>query len=307
MREMVDARVYIADNGFKPEYLHFLEEKMRASCPNSGFKAKPHIESCVKALKKDWTTIDDILTGVRHGCNGLDMSMELIRLSPPMIISSKQKSGAANVSTIMTIVVDLSDSESGEPNIVNVADSSGTRPARSEMPEASSKGQKGLSSDSLTTIGDYMLQAVEVIAVKIGKSTTEITKAILDDKGRRKAVVLALEEVRLTPHIAQDGRRGCSQRLCECEVVIFCSGNLGIDNPDALDTVKKMVVPQSKEQYLGHGTVLESGTSRGRSGIFGDFGVRFECRRCEEDDEARILSTHDVNKMKKFGSLARMM
>ncbi|KAK9129566.1 hypothetical protein Sjap_010053 [Stephania japonica] len=70
MREMVDAGVYKADNGFKPGYLHFLEEKMRASCPSSGFKAKPHIESRVKTLKKDWTTVHDILTGVRHGCSG---------------------------------------------------------------------------------------------------------------------------------------------------------------------------------------------------------------------------------------------
>ncbi|KAK9091378.1 hypothetical protein Sjap_024555 [Stephania japonica] len=42
MREMVEAAVYKADNGFNPGYLHFLEEKMMASCPSSGFKAKPH-------------------------------------------------------------------------------------------------------------------------------------------------------------------------------------------------------------------------------------------------------------------------
>ncbi|KAK9137408.1 hypothetical protein Sjap_008002 [Stephania japonica] len=69
MREMVEAGVYKADNDFKLVYLHFLDEKMRASCPSFGFKAKPHIESCVKTLKKDWTVVH-ILTGARHGCSG---------------------------------------------------------------------------------------------------------------------------------------------------------------------------------------------------------------------------------------------
>ncbi|KAK9152851.1 hypothetical protein Sjap_000331 [Stephania japonica] len=63
--------------------------------------------------------------------------------------------------------VDLNDSESGGPNTVNVADSSCTRPVRSETPETSSKGRKRLSSDSRTTIRDYMLQAAKVMAVEI--------------------------------------------------------------------------------------------------------------------------------------------
>ncbi|KAK9145148.1 hypothetical protein Sjap_005051 [Stephania japonica] len=110
-------------------------------------------------------------------------------------------------------VADLSDSESGGPNTVNVADSSGTKSVRSETPETSSKGQKRLSSDSSTTIGDYMLQVAEVMAIEIGKSTIKITKVILDDKDRREAVVAALEElygILKGPYMQQSWRKEMS-------------------------------------------------------------------------------------------------
>ncbi|KAK9103128.1 hypothetical protein Sjap_020382 [Stephania japonica] len=230
MREMVEAGVYKVDNGFKPRYLHFLEKKMRASCPSFRFKAKSHIESRVKTLKKDWTTVHYILTNVRHGCSGFgyDNGTNTIVASDDVwvdyiknfleagkwrgkhfyyyneccyIFGNDKATGGDACSAANYFdpanedVADLSDSESGGPNTVNVADSSGTRPVRLETPETSSKGRKQLSSDSRTTIGDYMLQAAEVMAVEIRKSTIEIAKAILDDKDRREAVVAALEEV----------------------------------------------------------------------------------------------------------------
>ncbi|KAK9116440.1 hypothetical protein Sjap_015387 [Stephania japonica] len=213
MREMVDAGVYKADNGFKPGYLHFLEEKMRASCPSSGFKAKPHIESRVKTLKKDWTTVHDILTGVRHGCSGFgydngtntivasdDVWVDYIKNFPEAekwcgkrfyycdeccyifgndrATGEEAHSAADYLNPTNEFVADLSDSESGGPNTVNIVDSSGTRLVRSETPEAT-----------------------KVMAVEIGKSTIEIAKAILDDKDRREAVVAALEEVYGIPPI----------------------------------------------------------------------------------------------------------
>ncbi|KAK9109955.1 hypothetical protein Sjap_018015 [Stephania japonica] len=236
MREMVEAGVYKADNGFKPGYLHFLEEKMRASCSSSGFKAKPHIESRVKTLKKDWTTVHDILTGARNGCSGFgydngtnmiiasdDVWVDYIKNFPEVekwrgkrfyyydeccyifgndrATGEDARSGADYLNIANEDVADLSDSESGGPNTVNVADSSSTRPVHSETPETRSKGGKRLSSDSRTTIGDYMLQAAEVMAAEIGKSTIEIAKAILDDKDRHEAVVAALEEVYGIPPI----------------------------------------------------------------------------------------------------------
>ncbi|KAK9145530.1 hypothetical protein Sjap_005433 [Stephania japonica] len=205
---------------------------MRASFPSSGFKAKPHIESRITTLKKDWTTIHDILAGVRHGCSGFgydngtntivasdDVWVDYIKAGKwrgkrfyyydeccyifgnDRATGEDAHSAADYLGPANEYVADLSDSESGGPNTVNVADSFGTRPVRSKTPETSSKGRKRLSSDSRATIGDYMLQAAEVMAVEIGKSTIEIAKAILDDKDRREAAVAALEEVYDIPPI----------------------------------------------------------------------------------------------------------
>lgn len=54
LREMVNVGTCKADNGFKSDYLGFLEDKLQASLPNSGLKARPHIESRMKTLKKDF-------------------------------------------------------------------------------------------------------------------------------------------------------------------------------------------------------------------------------------------------------------
>ncbi|KAK9153546.1 hypothetical protein Sjap_001026 [Stephania japonica] len=183
MREMVEAGVYKADNGFKPGYLHFLEEKMRASCPSFGFKAKPHIDGF----------------GYDNGTNTIvafdDVWVDYIKNFPEAekwrgkrfyyydeccyifgndrATGEDARSAADYLDPANEDVADLSESESGGPNTMNVADSSGTRPVRSETPETR----------------------------KIGKSTIEIAKAILDDKDRREAVVAALEEVYGIPPI----------------------------------------------------------------------------------------------------------
>ncbi|KAL0411393.1 UNVERIFIED_CONTAM: hypothetical protein Slati_3729000 [Sesamum latifolium] len=61
--DMVNAGAYKAENGFKPGYLNYVEEKMQVSLPNSGLKAKPHIESRIKTLRRDFNIVYDMLNG----------------------------------------------------------------------------------------------------------------------------------------------------------------------------------------------------------------------------------------------------
>ncbi|KAK9083020.1 hypothetical protein Scep_029491 [Stephania cephalantha] len=70
MYKMVGLGVYKCDNGFKPEYLNHSKEMLKISCPTSGIKAKPHIESKVKVLKKQWSKVNDMITGIKHGYSG---------------------------------------------------------------------------------------------------------------------------------------------------------------------------------------------------------------------------------------------
>ncbi|KAK9128576.1 hypothetical protein Syun_017373 [Stephania yunnanensis] len=67
---MVSLGVYKCDNGFKPGYLNHLEEMLRKSCPTSGIKVKPHIESKVNVLKRQWSMVNDMIMGIKHGFSG---------------------------------------------------------------------------------------------------------------------------------------------------------------------------------------------------------------------------------------------
>lgn len=51
------------DKGFKDGYLSHLEQVLKESLPKSGILGKPHIESKIKVMKKDWQVVHDILNG----------------------------------------------------------------------------------------------------------------------------------------------------------------------------------------------------------------------------------------------------
>ncbi|KAI3679700.1 hypothetical protein L2E82_51101 [Cichorium intybus] len=52
------------DKGFKAGYLSHLEQVLKESLPKSGILGKPHIESKIKVMKKDWQVVHDILNGL---------------------------------------------------------------------------------------------------------------------------------------------------------------------------------------------------------------------------------------------------
>lgn len=60
--DMVNIGTYKAENGFKPGYLGHLEGALKRTLPDSGLKAKPHIESRIKTLKGQFTIVYDMLT-----------------------------------------------------------------------------------------------------------------------------------------------------------------------------------------------------------------------------------------------------
>nr|XP_043624671.1 uncharacterized protein At2g29880-like [Erigeron canadensis] len=58
---MVNTGGYKADNGFRSGYLTHLEAALKVSLPESGLLGKPHIESRIKTMKKDWQAVFDML------------------------------------------------------------------------------------------------------------------------------------------------------------------------------------------------------------------------------------------------------
>ena len=51
-----------SDNGFKHGFFGAVETRLAVSLPNSGIKAKPHIESRIKTLKSDWSAVHDMMS-----------------------------------------------------------------------------------------------------------------------------------------------------------------------------------------------------------------------------------------------------
>ncbi|KAK9082436.1 hypothetical protein Syun_031178 [Stephania yunnanensis] len=47
-----------------------VKEALKTTCPNSEIKARPHIESRLKSLKKDWFIVNDMICDIRHGISG---------------------------------------------------------------------------------------------------------------------------------------------------------------------------------------------------------------------------------------------
>ncbi|OMO81760.1 hypothetical protein CCACVL1_12236 [Corchorus capsularis] len=72
---MVDMRNvgrFNADTGFKGGYLLELERMLHESLPQANIKAKPHIESRIRTLKKEWGIIYDMINGTNTSGFGWD-------------------------------------------------------------------------------------------------------------------------------------------------------------------------------------------------------------------------------------------
>ena len=61
--DMVNNGEFVSDNGFKNGFLVHLEQQLKVHFPKSGLTGKPHIESKIRLLKKDWNAVCDMLNG----------------------------------------------------------------------------------------------------------------------------------------------------------------------------------------------------------------------------------------------------
>ncbi|KAH6785232.1 hypothetical protein C2S51_037687 [Perilla frutescens var. frutescens] len=82
--DMVNLGKFKADNRFKPGYLNYVEEKLQVVLPNSGLKAKPHIESRIKMLKKDFHIVYDMLNGPNTSGFGMDPIKKCVTAEKPV-------------------------------------------------------------------------------------------------------------------------------------------------------------------------------------------------------------------------------
>ncbi|CAI9277552.1 unnamed protein product [Lactuca saligna] len=72
MLNMVNAGGFKADNGFKSGYLQHLGQALKDSLPNAGILAKPHIESRIRTVKKEWQVVYDMIANNNTSGFGYD-------------------------------------------------------------------------------------------------------------------------------------------------------------------------------------------------------------------------------------------
>ena len=69
---------YNADTSLKIGYILELERRIARKIPNCNLKRKPHIESRIKTLKKDLSTIFDMIQGCGKSAFGWDSTRNMV-------------------------------------------------------------------------------------------------------------------------------------------------------------------------------------------------------------------------------------
>ena len=75
---------YNTDTGFKTGYLLELERMMARKLPTAYIKGKPYIEFRIKILKKDWSTIFDMVQGCGNSGFGWDSTKIMVTVEEPV-------------------------------------------------------------------------------------------------------------------------------------------------------------------------------------------------------------------------------
>lgn len=69
---MVNTGAFKADNSFKPGHIKRLEQALNESLPDSHILGKPHIESKLRTMKRDWIVVHDMISGSSTSGFGYD-------------------------------------------------------------------------------------------------------------------------------------------------------------------------------------------------------------------------------------------
>ncbi|KAK9096396.1 hypothetical protein Sjap_021893 [Stephania japonica] len=229
MVEMVHTGVYRGDNGFKPGYLTHLEEALKTSCPTSKIKARPHIESRIKTLKRDWFIVNDMIDGVNHSSSRFGFnstsnmvvaedhvwddylakypvakqwrSKSFIYYEKCCIIFGNDRATGEDAFDVVDTVEELggnneSNSENGSDPIVpeDVEFTQETSRSQSVTPEVTTNPNKRKKRTSDGGVAD-MITAAQILGSELMKASNDISAAINADRDMRHLVVAAMEKV----------------------------------------------------------------------------------------------------------------
>ncbi|KAA8538077.1 hypothetical protein F0562_027685 [Nyssa sinensis] len=216
-----------ADNGFKPGFYHVVERELNVKLPGAGIKAKPHIESRIKTMKRDFNIVYDMLYGPNTSGFGWDNDRKCVVAESPvweeyikshkgaavfknkslphfeelLIIFGKDRATGKNAETAADVVEEL-DKEGAE-NETNTGDGldendaslsfAPTHNTRTSSEEYSSQRRRRSRSN------DSFLKAIKEVGLTMGReikeSTIKLTEAMAYD------VTVAAKRVRINEEL----------------------------------------------------------------------------------------------------------
>ncbi|KAA8538094.1 hypothetical protein F0562_027702 [Nyssa sinensis] len=218
MFHAVNSENHRANNGFKPGFYNAVERELNVKLPGVGIKAKPHIESRIKTMKKDFNIVYDMLYGPNTSGFGWDNDKKCVVAEPLvweeyieshkgatmfknkslphfeelLIIFGKDRATGRNVQTVADVVEEL-DKEGAE-NETKTCDGldendaslsfAPTHNTKNSSEECSSQRRRRRSQSN-----DNLLEAIKEVGLAMGKEIKEFTIKLTEAIGYDVAVI----------------------------------------------------------------------------------------------------------------------
>nr|KAJ0191930.1 hypothetical protein LSAT_V11C800404780 [Lactuca sativa] len=196
---MVNMGGFKVDNGFKSGYLQHLENALKEKKnPNSGILGKPHIESKIKNMKKDWQVVYDMVNGMNTSGFGYDSSTHSVTAEPTRnkifprnedlcIIFDKDRRQGNKANDFTQMEEDATNEEKSE----QIEDGFEEQPAENEeSPNTTSKKRK-----RVDAVIKGITIAANVLGEKLEKTANNMNQAILGETKEQKKASMVIHEI----------------------------------------------------------------------------------------------------------------
>ncbi|OMO84822.1 hypothetical protein COLO4_21831 [Corchorus olitorius] len=179
MVDMCNVGRFNVDSGFKGGYLLELERMFHESLPQANIKAKPHIESRIRTLKKEWGIIYDMINGTNTSGFGWDDHRKMLTAEDKVwddfvaTLGSSQGCPIQNAQTAANILEEMAQETEGE-----AADQDAEMESNNVVQDDAGDGIREAGKDLSRSIGSEMViqekvQELDIILAEIVGLTEE--------------------------------------------------------------------------------------------------------------------------------------
>ncbi|XVF83706.1 hypothetical protein PTKIN_Ptkin16aG0512600 [Pterospermum kingtungense] len=238
---------YNADTGFQAGYLLELERMLAKKLPNANIKGKPHIESRIKTLKKEWAIVYDMVKGDNTGGFGWDSERNMVTAEDSDAapfrtrrfhffnelceIYGKDRATGKDAQSAADIVEEIQNEDNDNSLDVGSADEWNTQQLGDDMemsfapPMSSSSKKRKAHEMSDTNTAKVLVRATTLLTdkmVEIGEKLSESVRTEMRLEKRVEELAAALDEIE---GLTEDEKDNALSKIPEhpTQIVVFFS------------------------------------------------------------------------------------